>query len=157
MYVPVLKSLCGYFPGRVSSAEHSLAGGGAGAPLSTLSVSNFDRCMADCQTCETSRRLWQGSVDPDYIDWVIKNDDEKDVVKKWLGLEIKHLVSLGLAPQRGFTRQWQDRRVVKLKTHLKAPGTAATVYMAYDADGARGGLCGAPGIFFIFSEIRMNI
>ena len=43
-----------------------------------------------------------------------------------------------MAPQRGFTRQWQDRRVVKLKTHLKAPGTAATVYMAYDADGARG-------------------
>ena len=43
-----------------------------------------------------------------------------------------------MAPQRGFTRQWQDRRVMKLKTHLKAPGTAATVYLAYDADGARG-------------------
>ena len=42
------------------------------------------------------------------------------------------------APQRGFTRQWQDRRVMKLKTHLKAPGTAATVYLTYDADGARG-------------------
>ena len=43
-----------------------------------------------------------------------------------------------MAPQRGFTRQWQDRRVMKLKTHLKAPGTAATVYLTYDADGARG-------------------
>lgn len=67
-----------------NARQRRTTGGGAGAPLSTLSVSNFDRCMADCQTCETSRRLWQGSVDPDYIDWVIKNDEEyQDLRQEW--------------------------------------------------------------------------
>ena len=57
---------------------------GAAAPLSTLSVKNFDKCMAACQTCETSRRLWHGAVDPDYIDWVIKRDEEyQDLKQEW--------------------------------------------------------------------------
>ena len=46
-----------------------------------------------------------------------------------------------VAPRRGFTRDRQGHRVVKLRTHLKAPHTPATVHMAYwidDADGAVG-------------------
>ena len=57
---------------------------GGGAPLSTLSVGNFDRCMADCQACELNRRMWQGAVDPDYIDYAIANDDEyQDLREEW--------------------------------------------------------------------------